>query len=157
MPVEIIDNFRPLINNLLEKGKNSGRRIIYCQTVKQCSHLFRMFELELGSLLYVGEIKFSNRLVEMMHSGSSPSFNTHVLDQFGDNTKNVRILIATVTYGMIIDCKGVSQVIHFGPSQTIEAYKMGSSGRCGWSGEQSDALLLHSGISMRLADSEMKG
>ena len=100
MPVAIIDNFRFLINDLLEKGKNSRRRIIYCQTVKQCSHLFRMFELDLGSLLYVGEIKSSNRLVEMMHSGSPPSVKTHVLDQFGDNTKNVRILIATVAFSL---------------------------------------------------------
>ena len=58
----------------------------------------------------------------MMHSGSPPSVKTHVLDQFGDSTKNVRILIATVAYGMGIDCKGVTQVIHFGPPQTIEAY-----------------------------------
>lgn len=76
----IIDNFGSLINELLEKGKNSRRRVIYCQAVKQCSHLFIIFELELGSSLYVGEIKPSNRLVEMTHPGSPPSVKTHVLD-----------------------------------------------------------------------------
>ena len=134
----IIGNFGPLINELLGKGKNSRRRIIYCQTVKQCSHLFRMFELELGYSLYVCEIKPSNRLVEMMHSGSPPSVKTLVLDQFGDSSKNVRILITTVAYGMGIDCNSITLVIHFGPPQTIEAY-MQESGQCGRNGEQSDA------------------
>ena len=53
----VIENFRCacLIHELTHKGKGSTRTIIYCQTVKQCSHLFRMFELELGAALYDGE------------------------------------------------------------------------------------------------------
>jgi ATP-dependent DNA helicase RecQ len=153
--VPIIENFKSVINEIIEKGKNSTRRIIYCQTVKQCSHLFRMFELELESHLYVGEVTPGNRLIEMLHSGSPSTVKAHVLDQFGDSTKHLRILIATIAYGMGIDCKGVTQVIHFGPSQTIESY-MQESGRCGRKGEQSDALLLYNGTTMKLADSDMK-
>lgn len=59
-----------------------------------------MFELELGAFLYDGERSPKNRLVEMMHSGSPASVKNHVLDQFGDNSKSLRILIATIAYGM---------------------------------------------------------
>ena len=151
----VIENFRCLIHELIHKGKGSTRTIIYCQTVKQCSHLFRMFELELGTSLYDGERSPKNRLVEMMHSGSPVSVKNHVLDQFGDNSKSLRILIATIAYGMGVNCKGVTRVIHFGPSKSIEAY-MQESGRCGRNGEQSDALLLYNGINVKAADSDIK-
>ena len=58
----------------------------------------------------------------MMHSGSPASVKNHVLDQFGDNSKCLRILIAMIAYGMGVNCKGVMRVIHFGPSKSIEVY-----------------------------------
>ena len=51
----------------------------------QCAHLFRKFELELGSDMYDREENPKNRLVEMLHSGSPESVKTHVLHQFSDN------------------------------------------------------------------------
>jgi len=153
--IPLLENFRCLIKELKEKGKNSTRTIIYCQTVKQCSHLFRMFELELGASLYAGERSHRNRLVDMMHSGTPSSVKDNVLDQFADQTKCLRVLIATIAYGMGVNCKGVTRVIHFGPSKSIEAY-MQESGRCGRNGEQSDALLLYNGLNLKAADSDMK-
>ena len=62
----VLENFRCLIDELKEKGIDSKRTIIYCQTVKQCAHLFRKFELELGSDMYDGEENLKNRIVEML-------------------------------------------------------------------------------------------
>ena len=56
---------------------------------------------------------------------------------------------------MGVNCSGVTRVIHFGPSKSVEAY-MQESGRCGRNGEQSDALLLYNGINIRAADTDMK-
>jgi len=153
--VPIVENFRCLINELKLKGKGTTRSIIYCQTVKQCAHLFSMFELELGLSMYDGEADPRNRLVQMMHSGSPESVKGHVLDQFADSSKPLRILIATIAYGMGVNCKGVRRVIHFGPSKSIDAY-LQESGRCGRDGEQSDAILLYNGINAKVADAEMK-
>ena len=96
----IVENFRRLINELLNKGKESVRTIIYCQTIKQCSHIFRMFELELGPSFFCGEKKPRNRLVEMMHSGSPVSVKDHVLSQFSDDSTCLRVLMATIAYGI---------------------------------------------------------
>ena len=109
-----------------------------------------MFELALGE-----EKNPRNRLVDMMHSGTPSSVKDYILDQFADQTKCLRVLIATIAYGMGVNCKGVTRVIHFGPSKSIEAY-MQESGRCGRSGEQSDALLLYNGLNLKAADSDMK-
>ena len=151
----IVENFRCLVNELKLKGKGTTRSIIYCQTVKQCAHLFRMFELELGLSMYDGEVDPRNRLVQMMHSGSPESVKSHVLEQFADSSKCLRILIATIAYGMGVNCKGVQRVIHFGPSKSIDAY-LQESGRCGRDGKQSDAILLYNGINAKAADAEMK-
>ncbi|KAL9977056.1 hypothetical protein ACROYT_G014420 [Oculina patagonica] len=116
-----IDTDAPYVKELTEKGKDSQRTINYCQTIKQCSHLFRMFELALGaSLFHRG--KNRNRLVDMMHSGTPSSVKDNVLDQFADQTKCPQVLIATTVYGMAVNCKGVTQMIHFGPSKSIKAY-----------------------------------
>ncbi|XP_044167085.1 ATP-dependent DNA helicase RecQ-like [Acropora millepora] len=147
----VLENFRCLIDELKEKGIDRKRTIIYCQTVKQCAHLFRKFELELGCDMYDGEENPKNRLVEMRHSGSPESVKTHVLHQFSDNNTCLRILVATIAYGMGVNCKGVSRVIHFGPSKSIEAY-LQETGRCGRDGEQSDALLLYNGITSKCQD-----
>ena len=64
-----------------QKRSDSKRTIIYRQTVKQCAHLFRKFELELGSDMCDGEENPKNRLVEMLNSGSPESVKTHVLHQ----------------------------------------------------------------------------
>ena len=151
----IVENFRCLVNELKSKGKGTTRSIIYCQTVKQCAHLFRMFEVELGQSMYDGEVNPQNRLVQMMHSGSPESVKSHVLEQFADSSKCLRILIATIAYGMGVNCKGVQRVVHFGPSKSLDAY-LQESGRCGRDGEQSDAILLYNGINAKAADAEMK-
>ena len=103
----------------------------------------------------LGERNPRNRLMDMMTSGTPSSFKDNVLDQFADQTKCLRVLIATIAYGMGLNCKGVTRVIHFGPSKSIEAY-MQESGRCGFNGEQSDALLLYNGLNLKAADSDMK-
>ena len=115
----IVENFRCLVNELKLKGKGTTRSIIYCQIVKQCAHLFRMFELELGLSVYNGEVNPQNQLVQMMHSGNPESVKSHVLEQFADSSKCLRILIATIACGMGVNCKEVQCVIHFGPPSLL--------------------------------------
>ena len=91
----------------------------------------------------------------MLHSGTPSSVKDNILHQFADQTKCLRVLIATIAYGMGVNCKGVTLVIHFGPSNSVEVY-MQESGHCGCSGEQSDALLLYNGLNLKAADSVMK-
>lgn len=154
--VKIIENFRGLITEIKSKGKNATRCIIYCQTIKQCSILYRSFEYELGQSMYCSDDRDPRkRLVDMMHSGSPESVKAHVLNQFSSPDSHLRILIATIAYGMGVDCKGVNRIIHFGPPKTVEAY-LQESGRCGRKGEPSDAILLYDNITIRAADDNMR-
>ena len=45
-----------------------------------------------------------------------------VLEAFQADNSPVRVLVATIAFGMGVDCKGVYRIINFGPSKNIEAY-----------------------------------
>lgn len=45
-----------------------------------------------------------------------------VLTAFQREDSWVRVLVATIAFGMGVDCKGVHHTVHFGPSKNIEAY-----------------------------------
>lgn len=112
--------------------------------------------MDLKEHFYVDKkIEPRNRIVEMLHSGTPTSVKEHVMRQFSNDFGHLRILIATIAYGMGVNCLAVTRIIHFGPSKSIQAY-IQESGRCGRKGETSVALLLYNGLTFRLADTNMK-
>ena len=68
------------------------------------------------------------RTVEMFHSRIDELNRDHILQSMGKPDGSVRVLIATIAYGMGIDCKNVTTVIHYGPSYNLETY-LQESGR----------------------------
>ena len=132
----MIDNFRYLAYEIRLKSLSTKRTIIYCQTIKQCCVIYNIFNLELGNLMYIGGNRDpKNRMVEMLHSNTPQSVKKHVMHMFSESDSHLRILVATIAYGMGVNSKNVTRVIHFGPSSTVEAYVQ-KSGRCGRQGQQ---------------------
>ena len=66
----------------------------------------------------------------------------------------LRIVIATVAFGMGVDCPDVRQVIHVGPPNDLESYVQ-ETGRAGRDGATALALLLTNSKSSRLIDLSM--
>ena len=83
--------------------------------------------------MYYGECRPRNRIVEMYHAGTPSSVKEHVTQLMSEDCGHLRILIATVAFGMGINCKEVRRTIHFGPSKNIEQYVQ-ESGRAGRDG-----------------------
>ena len=84
-------------------------------------------------------------LVEILHS-CTPAANTKsVLESFQQEDGAVRLLIATIAFGMGLHCKGVKRKIHYGPSKNVEAYVQ-ETGRAGRDCGESVACLLYHGI-----------
>ena len=76
-----------------------------------------------------------------------------VVEEF-TRESSLRIVIATVAFGMGIDCHNVRQVIRMGPPCDLESYVQ-ETGRTGRDGLPSLALLLHSPKSTRHIDKTM--
>ena len=147
--------FASLINDLKTLGNRMHRTLIYCQTRKQCSLLFRLFEVYLGEQMYHQDKLPQNRIVDMYHAGTVASVKTHISDQMARHDGTIRVLICTNAFGMGVNCKGVRNVIHFGPSKTVESY-MQECGRAGRDEKPSLCNLLYNGLLSVHCDNNMK-
>ena len=89
------------------------RTIIYCQKLCDCGCLYLYFKKNLGKE-FVEPLDAPDlpqfRLVEMYHSSTDPVVKESILKLFCIPS-NLRIVIATVAFGMGIDCHNVEHTI----------------------------------------------
>ena len=84
------------------------------------------------------------RLVEMYHSRIHDLNKEEILKATGDKEGSICVLIATIAYGMGIDCKDVTTVILYGLSYNVETY-LQERGRAGRSSQnQCKSVILYS-------------
>ena len=140
-----------LVEELITKKSSCDRTIIYCQTIKQCGVVYGTMKGMLGKHMYAG----SNVLVEMLHSCTPAANKQNILHSFQSETGTIRLLIATIAFGMGVDCKGVHRIVHYGPSKSLEAYVQ-ETGRAGRDGVQSNAYILYHGILLNHVEGQMK-
>ena len=142
--------FRQMVEDVKRQRTEYVRTIIYCQTIKSTTQLYGYFQAELGKLIFADEsCDPRKRVVEMFHSRIDELNRNEILKSLSNEAGTIRILIATIAYGMGIDCKGVRTVIHYGPSRNIEAY-LQESGRAGrQSSDQCKSVILYSNVMMK--------
>ena len=139
--------FKTLVQELKEHKELTERTIIYCQTIKVTTFLYSFFMSELGADMYFGNSGDpKKRTVEMFHSRIDDLNRDHILESMGEPNASVRVLIATIAYGMDIDCKNVKTVLHYGPSYNLETY-LQESGR---------AVVRYSSLMMKHCSEEIK-
>ena len=69
-------------------------------------------------------------LVEMLHSCTPSANKEYIIKSFQQECGFIRALIATIAFGMGVNCQAVSRVIHFGLSKNIKSYAQ-ETGRVG--------------------------
>lgn len=149
--------FTWIADEVINQKMNATRTIIYCQTIKQCAVIYSTLKTLLGDHIYEdpSHIDCQRVFLEMLHSCTPKSNKEHILESFQKEDGCVRVLVATIAFGMGVDCKKVNRIIHFGPAKNIEAY-MQESGRAGRDGTASIAYLLYQGYQMMHVEKEMK-
>ena len=113
----------------------------------QAAIIWRAFELALGKNFYVNESLLPNdSMIGMSNAGTPESFKQHIVESIWKTDGHVT---CTIAFGMGIDEKRTRQVVHFGPSQTVENYLQGG-------GRQSQCILLYNGLLAAHCSSDMK-
>ena len=46
----------------------------------------------------------------------------HIISEFAKRDGTLRVVIATIAFGMGVDCPNISCVVHWGPSESQEDY-----------------------------------
>ena len=141
-----------LADTLRKERQNSVRTILYCQTIKQCSIIYATISGLLGKDNMTSD---GSPLVELLHSCSPQANKNFILESFQQGHGAVRLLIATIAFGMGVDCKGVKRIIHYGPSKNLESYVQ-ETGRAGRDGGESVAFLLYHGVLLNHVHSDIK-
>jgi ATP-dependent DNA helicase RecQ len=147
--------FSWLVEELREKKEHCDRTIIYCQTIKQCGLLYATLKAVLGNDMRIGNGCTNNCIIEMLHSRTPLANKESIIKSFSEEWGVIRVLIATIAFGMGVNCQAVSRVIHFGPAKNIESYAQ-ETGRAGRNGSQAVAYLLYNGILLNHVEWDMK-
>ena len=142
----LIETFGPIAECLKAHHIKFGKTIVFCKKRLMCTQIYSFFVYFLhnefteppGKNIDIPE----HRLVDMYTSGTHSDVKKNILTSFKQPGAPLRIVIATIAFGLGIDCPDVRQVIHIGPPSDVESY-IQHIGRSGRDSLPSHALLLH--------------
>lgn len=139
----IEETFLPIARRLRQEGSRCPRVIIYCRSYGDCADIYLYFKVYLGAD-FTDPPSAPNlprfRIVDMYMSCTEIIVKDEIVRLFGMRS-SLRVVVATIAFGMGIDCPDVRQVISFGSPCDIEAYVQ-ETGRAGRDNLPSLAILV---------------
>ena len=137
--------FGPLLARLKKDRVSTPRTIVYCHSYSMCADIYLYLLKNLGDE-FTEPIDAPNvpkyRMVDMYTSVTDQPQKELIIELFTHQT-HLRVVIATVAFGLGIDCPDVRQVFHVRMPEDIESY-IQESGRAGRDGLCSLVTLLKS-------------
>ena len=131
--VSIETNFSPILQNLRKERVNYPRTIVYCRTMTDTANLYIFFERNLGRDFTEppGAPNLSRfRLADMFTSCTEDTVKNHIITNFTTQNGSLRLIFATVAFGMGVDCVDVRMIMHLGAPDDLESY-IQETGRAG--------------------------
>ena len=147
----------PVIMDIEKNRVATDKVIIFCQKRELCSHIYLHMKSCLGSHFTdpVGAPCVSAfRIVDCYTGATEDSVKEHIVRSFTLPGSRLRVVIATIAFGMGLDCPNVRKIIHIEAPEDVESYlqQTGRAGRDGWS---CLAILYHGKGLSRHVDKDM--
>ena len=134
----------PLVDNLRKQRTKMGKVIIFCHTYDEVTTIYFYLkrQLRVGFTEPPGAPDITQyRLADMYTHCTHTAVKDAILVNFKQDS-NLRIVVATIAFGLGVDCPDVRQVIHWGVPEDMESF-IQETGRAGRDGKPSCSLLLY--------------
>ena len=123
----------------------SKKLLIFCRTYDDYYRFYRGFRSTLGHKFTI-PMNAPNlprfRVVDMYTRCTQNAVKEHIVTEFSKPEGKLRVVIATIAFGMGVNCPNISYVVHWGPSETSEDYVQ-EIGRAGRDGKPACAILFY--------------
>ena len=132
------DTFEEFASKLKCEKTNFPKTIIYVRSFGLCADIYLYLKNQLGlAFIYLEDAPDipEFRLVEVFTSVTESKHKSEILQLFKVDS-NLRVVVATLAFGMGIDCPNVRQVIHVGLPDDVSSY-IQETGRAGRDGKPS--------------------
>ena len=114
---------RSLFNELESRGEKSPKTVVFLRNRNAVADLWQFFRFYLAT----------SGLVQMYMSTTPERVKREVACDFKEAKSKTRLLIATSAFGLGVDCRGITRVVHLDPPRAIDDYvqQIGRAGRDG--------------------------
>ncbi len=150
------ETFSLISKRLHQERQACPQMIVYCTNYRDCTNIYLYFKNCLrNSFTEPSDApdlpRF--RLVDMYMSCTEEIVKESIVNLFTSNSI-LRVVIATVAFGMGVDCHDIRQVIHYGSPNNIESY-IQQTGHAGRDSLPSIAVLVKNTGRRRYVDKSM--
>ena len=137
----------PIVSQVSLKKRKTDRHILFCRTYGDTTVLYKALMLQLAEkdVLLHDDIV---RICEKFTGCTSPAMKKNILESFTQPDGLVRIVVATIAFGMGLDSPNVRHVLHWEPPEDLEQYVQ-ETGRGGCDGAMAKCILYFSPKDLR--------
>ena len=143
----IEETFAPLMEEVQRARVNVDKTIIFCRTYDNVTRIYRFFKSRLGK----GKTEPPGLpdlacfyIVDMFTACTHVEVKNSIINSYRNPSSHLRIIIATVAFGMGLDCPNVRRIIHWGPPDDVESY-LQETGRAKRDGNAASAVMYYGG------------